>query len=132
MDHGVERDVALELLLFLGGRQLAVEEEIGYLHEVAVLGKLLDGIAAVEELALVAVDEGDLGFAAARRGIAGIEGELVEFGIQVPDIDHLGTEGTREQRQLDRTARRIVGKGDGFLGGGRFGLGGGGFGIHRL
>ena len=60
MHHGVDGDIALELH-FLGRiRQLALGEEIGDLHEVAVLGKLLDRIAAIKQLAHVAVDVGDL------------------------------------------------------------------------
>ncbi len=132
--HGVHGDVALELLLLGGGRQLAVQQEVGGLHEIAVLGQLLDRIAAVEQLALVAVDIGDLGLAAARGGKAGIEGEMAEIGVKPPDVHHLGAQRPRQQRQLDRLAGGIVGDRTAFarsqimvLAGGRFDLC-----VHRL
>jgi predicted RNase H-like nuclease len=61
----------VEIGLLRLGRQLAVEQQVAGLEEVAVLGELLDRIAAVEQDALVAVDVGDLGLAAAGRGEAG-------------------------------------------------------------
>ena len=39
------------------GRQLAEQDQVGRLEEVAVLGQLLDRVAAVEQDALVAVDD---------------------------------------------------------------------------
>ena len=38
VDHRVQRDVALEGRLLCGVRQVALEQEVAYLHEVAVLG----------------------------------------------------------------------------------------------
>ncbi len=75
--HGVERDVADELLLLRLGRQLALHQQVADLHEVALLGQLGDVVAAVEQDALVAVDVGDLGAARAGRGEARIVGEHV-------------------------------------------------------
>ena len=49
------------------GRQLAEQDQVRGLEKVAVLGQLLDRIAAVEQDALVAVDEGDP--APARGGV---------------------------------------------------------------
>ena len=57
--HRVMGDVVDELLLLLRGRQLAVEQQVGDLHEVALLGELLDRIAAIQQHAFVAVDIGD-------------------------------------------------------------------------
>ena len=51
----------------VGGRQLAEEEQVGGLEVGALLGQLLDRVAAVGEDALVAVDVGDR--APARRGV---------------------------------------------------------------
>jgi hypothetical protein len=42
-----------------GVRQLAVEQQVADLDEVALLGELLDRVAAVQQHALVAVDVGD-------------------------------------------------------------------------
>ena len=61
MDHRVIGDAMVEIGLLRGCRQLAVEKQVAGLEEVAVLRELLDRIAAIEENALVAVDEGDLG-----------------------------------------------------------------------
>ena len=57
------------------GRQFAVKQQIAGLEEVAMLGQLLDRIAAIEQNALVAIDIGDLRFAARGRGEARIVGE---------------------------------------------------------
>ena len=65
--HRVVGDVVDELLLLLGGRQLAVEQQVGDLQEVAVLGQLLDRIAAVEQHPFVTVDIGDAGAAGGGR-----------------------------------------------------------------
>jgi hypothetical protein len=73
VEHGVERDVTRPLLLLRLGRELAKENEKGRFEEVAVLGQLLDRVAAIEQDSLVAVDEGDP--AAARRGVH--EGRIV-------------------------------------------------------
>ncbi len=85
--HGVAGDTIVEVGLLRGGRQLAVEQEIAGLQEVAVLGQLLDRIAAIEQDAFVAVDIGDLGLAAARRGVAGIVGEHPGLGVELADVD---------------------------------------------
>ena len=63
--HRVARHAIVEIVLLRLGRQFAVEQEIADLEEVAVLGELVDRIAAVQQNAFVAVDEGDLRFAAA-------------------------------------------------------------------
>ena len=67
MHHRVILDGVLERPLLDSVRQLAVLEQIGDFEEVALLGKLLDGVAAIQQLALVTVDEGDPGLAARRR-----------------------------------------------------------------
>ena len=64
VNHGVMDHAVDEIGLLRGGRQLAVEQEIAGLEEVAVLGEIGDRITAVEQDAGVAVDEGDLGLAA--------------------------------------------------------------------
>ena len=77
MEHGVQGDRALELLALAGIGQLAIKQQIGGLDEVAMFRQLLDRIAAIEQNALIAIDIGDLRFAACRRGIARIIGEDV-------------------------------------------------------
>jgi len=40
--------------------KLAVEKQIAGLDEVALPGELIDGVAAIKQDALIAIDEGDL------------------------------------------------------------------------
>ena len=61
------RDVVVPFALLRQGRQLALQQQIAHLQEVALLRQLLDRVAAVQQHALVAVDVGDGGLAA-RRG----------------------------------------------------------------
>ena len=58
--HRVVRDAVVEIGLLRRGRQFAVQQQVADLEEVAVLGELLDRVAAIEQDALVAVDVGDL------------------------------------------------------------------------
>ena len=101
VQHGVVGDAALEVLELGGGRQLAVEQQVGDLEEVRLVGQLLDRVAAVEQLALVAVDIGDRALAGAGRGVAGVEGEDAAFGIEAADVDDVGPD-----RAVSRSAAR--------------------------
>ena len=62
--HRVVGHAIVEVGLLRGRRQFAIEQEIASLEKVAVLGQLLDRIAAIEQDAFVAVDKSDLGLAA--------------------------------------------------------------------
>src|SRR5437763_4586486 len=106
--HRVVGDVVEELLSLLGGRQLAEQEQIRHLHEIAFLGQLLNRIAAVEQYALVAVDIGDAGAAGGGRHEAGIVGEVSGLPVQLADIDDFGADRAFEHRQLDRLAGGVV------------------------
>jgi hypothetical protein len=63
--HGVVGHTGLEILRFWARRQFAVKQQVADLEKVAMLGKLVDRIAAIQQDALIAIDVGDLGFAAA-------------------------------------------------------------------
>ena len=99
VNHGVMDHAVDEIGLLRGGRQLAVEQEIAGFEEVAVLGEIGDRITAVEQHAGVAVDEGDLGFAAARRGKAGVVGKDAGLGIELADVQHFRTDGAVVNRK---------------------------------
>ena len=58
MHHGVHGDVVIELAHLGGRRQLAVKQQIADLEEVALFSQLFDGVAAIEQYTLVAVDIG--------------------------------------------------------------------------
>ena len=49
MHHGVARDAFAELVVLLVVGNSTVEQEVARLHEGAVLGELVDRIAAIEQ-----------------------------------------------------------------------------------
>ena len=63
VQHGVPHDAEVEFLALRLVRQLAVQQQVADLQEVGFLGQLLNGIAAIQQDALVAVDVGDLALA---------------------------------------------------------------------
>ena len=81
--HGVMDDALVEFLLLRLGRQFAVEQQVAGFEKVAMLGQLLDRIAAIFQHAGVAVDIGDLGLAAAGRGKAGVVGEHAGLAVEL-------------------------------------------------
>jgi hypothetical protein len=58
-----------------------------------VFGKLVDRIAAVQQDAGIAVDEGNGRIAACGRGEAGIVGEGAGGGVERADVDDLRPDG---------------------------------------
>ena len=114
VQHGVTADrvdEGVELVLL---RQLAVEEEVGDLHEGRLLGQLVDRIAAMEQDSLLAVDVGDRALAATRRGEAGVVGEHPGLGVELADVDDV-----RADRALEHWIVMISGgafQGEGFVG----------------
>ena len=100
VDHGVAADAVVELGLLRGGRQLAVEQHVAGLEEVAVFGELVDRVAAIEQDAGVAVDVGDLRFGARRRGEARVEGEHPGLAVELADVDDRRADRSRLDRQL--------------------------------
>ena len=96
----------LEILELRRGRQLAVEQQVADLEKMRLLGELLDRVAAVQELALVAVDVGDRALAGAGRGEARVEGEDAAFGVEPADIDDVGPDRALVDRQVERLCPR--------------------------
>ncbi len=60
MHHGVILHGADELGLFFGTGKFAVQQQVAGFQVIGILGQLLNGVAAVKQNALVAVDVGDL------------------------------------------------------------------------
>ena len=102
VDHRVLGHAAGELRLLRRVRQLAVEQQVADLHEVALGRELLDRIAAVEQLALVAVDVGDRRVARRSRQEARVVGELAGLAVKRPDVDHVGSHAPAQDRKGDR------------------------------
>ena len=90
--HRVPVDAVVEVGLLRRGRQFAVEQQVASLQEVAMLGELLDRIAAIEQNAFVAIDIGDLGFAARGRGKARIVGKHAALAVELRNIDDVGSD----------------------------------------
>ena len=102
--HRVMRDDADEFVLLLAVGQLAVKQQIAHLEEVAVLRELLDRVAAIQQHAGIAVDEGNRRAAARSRQVARVVGEHSRLRIQRADIDHLGPHAAGEQGKFQAAA----------------------------
>lgn len=100
--HRMTGYAKVEVLLLRRRRQFAVEQQIACFEEVTVLGKLLDGIAAVKQHALIAIDIGDLRFTACCGGEAGVVSKLSRMLIQRCDVDDAGADRAILNRQFDR------------------------------
>ncbi len=102
VEHGVVRHPPLEILHLLAGRQFAVDQQVADLEEMRFLGQLVDRVAAIEQLALVAVDIGDRALAGGGGGKAGVIGEHVALGVELADIDHVRAQCRARHGQLQR------------------------------
>ena len=117
VDHRVVRDVVGPLLVLGLGGQLAVQDQVGRLQVAALLGQLLDGIAAVVEDALVPVDEGDAALArggVGEGGVVGHEAEVVGRGLDLPEVE--GPDGAVLYGQLVGLPVAVVRDGEAVLG----------------
>ena len=107
--HGVERDLAGPGLLLLRGRQLAEEDQIRRLEEVALLRELFNRVAAIEQDSLVAVDVGD-GAAAVRgvheRRVIRHQAEVVGFLFDLAEVHR--PDGAVLDRQLVLLPRAVI------------------------
>ena len=113
VEHRVERDLVRPLFQLGGGRQLAAENQIRRLEEVAALRQLLDGIAAVHQDALVAVDVGDAaaaGGGVGERRVVGHEAELIRRHLDLPEVHR--ADGAVLQGDLVGGAGSVVGDGE--------------------
>ena len=82
VEHGVVHDDALEPAQRRPLGQFTVEQQVGDLQEARLGGQLLDGIAAVQQHALFAVDIGDGAVAARRRHEPGVVGEDATLPVE--------------------------------------------------
>ena len=101
MHHRVARDLVAEGLQLLRGRQLSVQEHVADLDEVALLGQLVDRIAAIEQHAFVTIDIRDRALAACRRLEARVVGEHICIGIEFADVDDIRTNRSLGYRQFN-------------------------------
>jgi hypothetical protein len=100
----VVRHLVDEVVKLLSRRELAPDQQVGDLEEGRALGQLLDGVAAIAQDALVAVDIGNRRFAAGGGAITGIEGEIPQLGVQTADVQRGVAFGTFDNGQVQRFA----------------------------
>ncbi|MCY1417601.1 hypothetical protein D9M71_331400 [compost metagenome] len=100
VNHGVVLDGVDELFLLRGVGQFALQQQVAGFQVVGLLGELFDGIAAVQQHALVAIDIGDLRLARGGRHKARIKG-VAAGGGQATYIDYIGPHGAGEDGQFD-------------------------------
>ncbi len=110
MHHRVMGDVIDELFLLLGGRQLAVKQQVGDFEKIALVRQFLDRITAVEQHPFVAVDIGDARATGGGRHEPGIVGEVPGLRIELADIDDARTDRSAHHRKLDRLPGFVVGQ----------------------
>ena len=97
--HRVVGHPIVEIRLLRGGRQFAIEQQVAGFQKIAMLGDLLDRIAAIKQDAFVAVDIGDLGFATSGRGEAGIVSEDASLLVKLADVHDVGTNRSLVKRK---------------------------------
>ena len=86
--------------VFVLGRQLAEDQQPGYLKEVGSVRELLDGDAPVAQDALFAIDKGDGALATAGVAVAGVEGDQTAVGTQPGHVYGAFAFGTLDQGQF--------------------------------
>ncbi len=92
VQHGVTRDRVAEGGELVRRRQVAVQEQVADLKEARLLGQLVDGVAAIEQHAIVAIDVGDARGTVGGRCEPGIVGEAAGVAVELADVDHVGAE----------------------------------------
>ena len=109
VQHGVHANRVGEFFVLALGRQFAVEQQVADFHVVGLLRQLIGTVAAVQQLALLAIDKGDGRLAGAGRGKARIKGKPAGVRIQLAHIDRRRAHRALNLREFNGTA---VGAGD--------------------
>jgi len=100
VQHRVVGHEAFEFFELRGGGQITIQQQIAHFEIVRFTRKLVDGIAAVQQHAFVAVDIGDRAVARRRRGKARVVGEHLGLCIELANVDHIGACRGRVDRQI--------------------------------
>src|SRR3954469_3361937 len=85
VNHRVVRHPIIEIGFLSCSRQLAIKQQVAGFEKLTVLSDLLDGIAAIEQNPFIAIDIGNLGFAASGRREAGIVSEYASLLVKLAD-----------------------------------------------
>ena len=113
VDHGMAPDLRVERIPLRLPRQLAVQQQVADLQEVAAFGELLDGVAAIEQQPFPPVDVGDGAGAARGRGEAGVVGEAAQLRRQGADVDDRASVDAFEHVAFDALSGGVVGDREG-------------------
>ncbi len=101
VNHRVARHTIVEVSL-LGCRwQFAVQKQVAGFQKIAVFGKLIDRVTAIEQGAFVTVDVGDFGFARCRGGEARIVGEHLGILVEWTNINDVWSDSALSYRQVE-------------------------------
>ena len=115
--HGMAQHHLVKVFALLRIGQLTLDQQVTHIQKIAMLGQLLDGVAAVQQLALVAIDVGDGGLARGCGQEARIIGEHAGFTIELANVDHVRSDGAAIHRQLHTGCTIAEGQvGNGFCG----------------
>ena len=104
VDHGVVGHAFGEVGLGCCIGQVAVQQQVAGLHEIALGRQLLDRIPAVEQFTFVAVNVGDGRLTRRRRQKSRVIGEHAGLCVQLADIDHIRPDIALVNRQIDARA----------------------------
>ena len=102
VQHRVPGHPALEILELGGRRKLPVKQQVADLEIVGLLGELVDRVAAVEQLTLVAVDIGDRRLTGSGGRKARVIGEDAHIRVELADVDDRRAVHCIVDRQFDR------------------------------
>jgi hypothetical protein len=111
LQQGVTGDGRLEALELRGGGQLAVDEQVRRLEEVALRCELLDGVPPVPQDALLTVEEGDGTRGGGRVDEARVERHQPGRAAELADVNSallLGADRDREFKRLAFVVERDV------------------------
>ena len=100
----------MEACTFFSVGQVTLEEQIASVEKVAMAGQLLDGVTTVQQLAFVAVNEGDGRLARCGRQKTRVVGEHAGLCVELTDVHHIRTHGAVVHRQVN--AGRAVAEGE--------------------
>ena len=102
--HGVIGNGAAEIDELAVGRKLPVQQEITDGKEIGALSELVDRVSAIEQFALIAIDEGNAAGAIGRRGEAWIVGEVPSLFVEAGNINDIGSDCARPHLKIDGLA----------------------------
>ena len=116
VQHGVIGHTLAKFLILRGIGQIAIQQQIGNFEEARFFGQLINGIAAIQQNAGIAINIGDGAFAGSGRAIAGVEGENPKIAIKLADIGNLRPQRAAQQGQRRAFVGTIQRDGNGPLG----------------